>query len=108
KRALARAVAARKLEDRMSGRIAPRRIGIHGRNTSIRLELPFWIWLRQIAAECGCTAKLLIECIYASKSPSQNLSSAIRIYVASYWYGSAPNHALVRAVGGTILPSVAM
>jgi predicted DNA-binding ribbon-helix-helix protein len=79
----------------MSGRIAPRRIGIHGRQTSIRLEMPFWLWLRQIAAECGCSAKLLIECIYASKSPSHNLSSAIRIYVAAYCYGSVPNHALV-------------
>jgi len=91
----ARAAAARKLEGRMSGRIAPRRIGIHGRQTSIRLEKPFWLWLRQIAAECGCTAKLLIECIYASKSPNQNLSSAIRIYICSYFYGSAPNHAMV-------------
>jgi predicted DNA-binding ribbon-helix-helix protein len=95
KPAPARAAAARKLEGRMSGRIAPRRIGIHGRQTSIRLERPFWLWLRQIAAECGCSAKLLIECIYASKSQNQNLSSAIRIYVAAYFYGSVPNHALV-------------
>ena len=65
----------------MPGRISPRRVCIHGHQTSLRLEPQFWHWLREIAAECGCTAKTLIEGIVVAKSPQQNLSSALRTYI---------------------------
>ena len=79
----------------MPGRISPRRVCIHGHQTSLRLEPQFWHWLREIAAECGCTAKTLIEGIVVAKSPQQNLSSALRTYICAYFYGPHPHHALV-------------
>ena len=45
----------------MPSHVQPRRIIINGHPTSIRLEPAFWGWLREIAAECGMTAKALIE-----------------------------------------------
>jgi predicted DNA-binding ribbon-helix-helix protein len=75
-------------------RIPPRHIDIHGHPTSIRLEPQFWYWLRIIAAEVGCSAKALIEGIVVAKSPRQNLSSAIRVYVCAYFCGAA-HHVLI-------------
>ena len=52
----------------MPSHVQPRRIIINGHPTSIRLEPAFWGWLREIAAECGMTAKALIEGIFLAKS----------------------------------------
>ena len=54
----------------MPSHVQPRRIIINGHPTSIRLEPAFWGWLREIAAECGMTAKALIEGIFLAKSAS--------------------------------------
>jgi hypothetical protein len=51
--------------------------------------------LRIIAAEVGCSAKALIEGIVVAKSPKQNLSSAIRVYVCAYFCGAEPHHVLI-------------
>ena len=65
-----------------------RRIGIHGRQTSLRLEPEFWFWLRQIAAECGMTATQFIEGIALSKNPNRPLSSTFRVNIAAYLHGN--------------------
>jgi predicted DNA-binding ribbon-helix-helix protein len=75
--------------------VQPRRIIINGRPTSIRLEPAFWGWLREIAAECGMTAKALIEGIFLAKSANCPLSSALRLHIADYFYRQAPHTGLV-------------
>ena len=76
-------------------RVPSRRIGINGHQTGIRLEPEFWYWLRLIAAECGTTATNLIEGIVVAKNPNRSLSSALRVFVAGYFYDSAPRYGLV-------------
>jgi predicted DNA-binding ribbon-helix-helix protein len=79
----------------MPSRVQPRRIIINGRPTSIRLEPAFWGWLREIAAECGMTAKAFIEGVVAAKDPKCPLASALRLYIANYFRSSAPRYGLV-------------
>jgi predicted DNA-binding ribbon-helix-helix protein len=45
----------------------------------------FWGWLREIACECGCTVKALIENIAIAKNPHWPLTSALRCYIAEYF-----------------------
>ena len=78
----------------MPSSVQPRKIIINGHPTSIRLEPEFWYWLRQIAAECGTTATKLIEGIVIAKNPHRPLSSALRVYIAGYFHGSAPRYGL--------------
>jgi predicted DNA-binding ribbon-helix-helix protein len=68
---------------------------IAGHPTSLRLESTFWKLLRVIAVECSYSITGLIDCIAITKHPKQNLSSAIRVYVAAYFYGAAPHQVLV-------------
>jgi predicted DNA-binding ribbon-helix-helix protein len=68
---------------------------INGHPTSFRLESIFWKLLRVAAVECGYSVKGLIEVISIAKQPNQNLSSAIRVYLAAYFYGAAPHNVLV-------------
>jgi predicted DNA-binding ribbon-helix-helix protein len=79
----------------MPSRVQPRRIIINGHPTSIRLEPAFWGWLREIAAECGMTAKAFIEGVVAAKDPKCPLASALRLYIANYFRSSAPRYGLV-------------
>jgi len=64
--------------------VRPRVIKIGDRRTAIRLEDQFWFWLRQLAAEQGCTTKSLIEAVEMAKIPGRSLSSELRVYVTSY------------------------
>jgi predicted DNA-binding ribbon-helix-helix protein len=73
------------MEFLMPARINPRPIFVNGHLTSIRLEPAFWQWLREIAAECGCIVKTLIEGIYVAKNPHWPLTSALRLYIAEYF-----------------------
>jgi predicted DNA-binding ribbon-helix-helix protein len=68
--------------------IKAHRIAIHGHQTSLRLEPEYWFWLRQIAAECGMTAKTFIESINIAKDPSRPLSSVLRCSIAAYFHGN--------------------
>jgi predicted DNA-binding ribbon-helix-helix protein len=68
----------------MPRQVKPRKIKIHDRNTCVRLEPEFWFYLRQVAAEHGCTAKALIEWVEKSRSSGQSLSSALRLYVTEF------------------------
>src|SRR5262249_41691366 len=75
--------------------IRSRGMGIKGHPTSFRLEPVFWKLLRVVAVECGYSVRALIEVISIAKHPKQNLSSAIRVYIAGYFYGAAPHQVLV-------------
>ena len=75
--------------------VQPRRIIINGHPTSVRLEPAYWGWLREIAAECGLTAKAFIEGVVAAKDPKCPLASALRLYIAHYFRSSAPRYGLV-------------
>jgi predicted DNA-binding ribbon-helix-helix protein len=68
----------------MPRQVKMRKIQIRDRQTSVRLEPEFWFWLRQVAAEQGCTAKALIEWVEKSRSSGQSLSSALRLYVTGF------------------------
>ena len=74
--------------------ISPRRIGIHGRHTSFRLEPEFWFYLRSIAAEVGMSATKLIEAINIARNPERNLSSALRVFIARHFYQTTPHYGL--------------
>ena len=79
----------------MPSHVQPRRIIINGHPTSVRLEPAYWGWLREIAAECGLTAKAFIEGVVAAKDPKCPLASALRLYIAHYFRSSAPRYGLV-------------
>jgi predicted DNA-binding ribbon-helix-helix protein len=64
-----------------------RGIILHGRPTSLRLEREFWQFLREIAFEVTVTE--LIEVIARWKGVRVTLASAIRIFVAQYYYDAA-------------------
>jgi predicted DNA-binding ribbon-helix-helix protein len=83
--------------------VKSRRIGIHGHQTSLRLEPEFWYWLRQVAAECGTTATKLIESIVIAKNPNRSLSSALRVWIAGYFHNQAPQHAFPDPESGFVL-----
>ena len=76
----------------MPSQVQPRRIIINGHPTSVRLEPAYWGWLREIAAECGLTAKAFIEGVVAAKDPKCPLASALRLYIAHYFRSSAPRY----------------
>ena len=57
---------------------ARHRVGIHGRQTSLSLEPPFWYLLRRICAECGTTVTKLIEAIDIARDRERSLCSEIR------------------------------
>jgi predicted DNA-binding ribbon-helix-helix protein len=88
-------------QHRPSTRVAPRRIIINGRPTSIRLEPNFWQWLREIAFECGLSTKALIEGIYAAKDPRWPLTSALRLRIAEYFRNRVGPHYYVDLDYGT-------
>ena len=84
----------------MPSRVQPRRIIINGHPTSVRLEPAYWGWLREIAAECGMTAKAFIDGVVAAKDPKCPLASALRLYIAHYFRSSAPRYGLVDPQAG--------
>jgi len=70
--------------------IRSRSVVIAGHPTTLRLERPYWQWLRVIGAVRGLSVSRLIEDIGRNRSPGLNWSAAIRLYVAGYFYGSSP------------------
>ena len=57
-----------------------RSIKIAGHSTSISLEEPFWIILKQLAEEGKLSLNALVESV-DKKREDANLSSALRLYV---------------------------
>jgi predicted DNA-binding ribbon-helix-helix protein len=73
----------------MPSHVRPRHVNIFGHPTSVRLERPFWFWLRIIAAECGMSAQKFIENIRLAH-PDAPLSSTLRVEIANYFYSQLP------------------
>jgi predicted DNA-binding ribbon-helix-helix protein len=72
----------------MKSRIAKRSIVIAGHKTSISLEDAFWNEMKMIANERHMTLSQLVGSIDLSRKDS-NLSSAIRLFVLSYYTNEA-------------------
>lgn len=70
--------------------IQKRSVRIAGHPTSISLEDAFWDALREIADQRKIRLSELVEEIDAERS-SQNLSSAIRVYVLGSYRSQLPN-----------------
>lgn len=62
-----------------------RSLSIAGHATSISVEEPFWLALREIAAARSLSLAGLVAEIDGGRSPETNLSSAIRLHVLE-WY----------------------
>ena len=58
-----------------------RSVNIHGHQTSISMEEEFWVALKDIAEQKDLSINKLIALIDDERTPQNNLSSAIRIYV---------------------------
>ena len=63
-----------------SPRILKRSIAVAGHRTSVSLEAAFWEALREIAGARGVSVQRLVGEVDASRG-SQNLSSALRVFV---------------------------
>jgi predicted DNA-binding ribbon-helix-helix protein len=61
--------------------IKKRSINIHGHQTSISLEPEFWDALKSLADNKKLSLNKMIALIDDERSPENNLSSAIRIYI---------------------------
>jgi predicted DNA-binding ribbon-helix-helix protein len=72
----------------LKSRIVKRATLVDGRNTSVTLEDEFWIALKEIAATQNVGISQLISTIDNQRQSNNNLSSAIRVYVLSYYNGS--------------------
>jgi len=62
-----------------------RNIVIRGRRTSVRMEAAFWDGLAEIAQREGLTLNDLCEKIDDARLEGGNLTSAIRVFVQSYF-----------------------
>lgn len=61
--------------------IRKRSVTLKGHRTSLSLEDAFWEALLDIAAERAVTPTALVAGIDAARRPTDNLSSAIRLFV---------------------------
>ena len=75
----------------MSSPIIKRSIIVAGRKTSISLEDEFWKAMRAIATERNWTLSELATRVNANRQQS-NLSSAIRLFVLSYFRDQISEH----------------
>ncbi|MGB7836276.1 MAG: ribbon-helix-helix domain-containing protein [Xanthobacteraceae bacterium] len=69
---------------RMKSRVMKRSARVNGRNTCVSLEGEFWTALKEIATTQKVGISKLISTI-DSQRQSDNLSSAIHVYVVSYY-----------------------
>jgi predicted DNA-binding ribbon-helix-helix protein len=68
----------------MQSVVLKRSIKLKGHKTSVSLEDAFWIGLKEIAREKSMTTSEMLASIEAQRS-TENLSSAIRLYVLAYY-----------------------
>ena len=68
----------------MKSRVVKRSTIVDGRKTSVTLEDEFWTALKEIAATQNVGTPKLISMIDRQRQ-NNNLSSAIRVYVLSYY-----------------------
>jgi predicted DNA-binding ribbon-helix-helix protein len=69
----------------MKSSILKRSVVIGGHKTSVSLEEPFWIDLKQIARTHHVTLSALITQIDATRDEQSNLSSGIRVFVLRHF-----------------------
>lgn len=72
----------------MKSAIIKRSIELHGHKTSVSLEDEFWTSLRSIAQAQNISLAALLQIIDQGREGA-NLSSAIRVYVLSYYRARA-------------------
>lgn len=72
-----------------------RNVMIGGRRTSIRLEAPFWSALGEIIEKEDITLNALVSRIDAETRDHNNLSSAVRVFIHSYFFALARQRVLV-------------
>ncbi|WP_373683777.1 ribbon-helix-helix domain-containing protein [Mycobacterium sp. KBS0706] len=56
------------------------------RRTSIRLETTFWLGLEEILEREDITLRALVTRIDAAQRGGNNLSSAVRVFILSYFF----------------------
>ncbi|MEI8396174.1 MAG: ribbon-helix-helix domain-containing protein [Rhodospirillaceae bacterium] len=61
---------------------------IAGHSTSVSLEEPFWLALKEIAAARGCSLNALVESV--DNERTGNLSSALRVFALQEVRAFAP------------------
>lgn len=76
---------------RMKSPIVKRSIVLHGRKTSVSLELEFWECLREIAKAQGQPMQEMLGVIEEAKE-SGNLSSTLRVFVLSHYMQAPAQH----------------
>ncbi len=69
----------------MKSTIIRHSVTIDGRKTSISLEDPFWTALKEIAHAQHMTLSVLIAEIDDTRDQGNNLSSAIRLFIAGHF-----------------------
>jgi predicted DNA-binding ribbon-helix-helix protein len=62
---------------------------VGGRRTSIRLEAAFWSALGEIIEREDITLNALVSRIDAENRDHNNLSSAVRVFIHSYFFALA-------------------
>ena len=69
----------------MKSSVIKRSIVIGGHKTSVSLEEPFWTGIKEIARQRSMTLSQLAAEIDQGRGDQFNLSSAIRLFVLSYF-----------------------
>lgn len=78
-----------------------RNVTVAGRRTSIRLEPPMWLALRQVCARERATVNEVVTAIERSRT-ELSLTSAIRVYLLRYFEAAATEGGHWRAGHGAI------
>ena len=68
-----------------------RNVTLGGNRTSIRLEEQFWRGLEEIIRREGIPLNALVTRIRASRRGDSSLSSAVRVFIQSYFFALAHN-----------------
>ena len=65
-------------------RLKKQLVAVHGRETSVSVEQPFWDGMKEIAGANKISLRALVSKIDAAREHA-NLSSAIRLFVLNYY-----------------------
>jgi len=85
--------------------VVKRSVAIGDRRTSVSLEEPFWLALKDIAAAHGRTLSAFVAEINAPRQGG-NLSSTLRVFVLQHFMARADQAAVAGA--GPVVPAMAL
>jgi predicted DNA-binding ribbon-helix-helix protein len=85
----------------MKSSVFKRSVIVVGHKTSVSLEEEFWKGLREIANMRGMTPSELITAIDADRQ-NANLSSAIRLFVLSFYRDQLDSHDQISRAGSAL------